>query len=268
MHSVRFRDLSGTVRTGKWIDDEIIASGDTFLPETVDILPPTVPSKVIGIGSNYPSNPTGFQRVFAVFGRALDWSRGLVGGDVSDRPVLFLQGPNSVVGDDATVTLPRRSERFAYGPELGVVVKKQCRYIRAEDANSVIAGYTCANDVTEMNELDREKSWVRAKAFDGAVSIGPVLATPDSVPADATIELRLNEETEEEGSIDKMQHSVPELVEEITAYLTLQPGDVILTGTVGLGPLSDGDQVEVSIEGIGTLRHRIHCPEDVRVIES
>ena len=261
MHWIRFRDLNGTVRSGRWVDGEIVTPGDVFLPKTVEILPPTVPSKVVGIASNYAANDNrSFPRAIAVFRRTLGRVSGLVSRDASDRPILFVQGPNTVVGHDATVTFPYRGERFAYGAELGVIVKKQCRNVLAEDADRVIAGYTCVNDITELDERDREKSWVRAKGFDGAAPMGPVLATTDSVPADATVELQLNGETKEEGSIDRLKHSVPELIEEITAYLTLQPGDVIMTGTIGLGALSGGDQVEVSIEGIGTLRHYVQYP--------
>ncbi len=101
-----------------------------------------------------------------------------------------------------------------------------------------------------------EQNWIRGKAFDGSAPIGPVVAPPDEVPDDATVELRLNGEVKQQSSRSEFIFSVPEIIEEITTYMTLEPGDIIITGTpAGVGPLSDGDRVEVEIEGVGTLEH-------------
>jgi len=137
------------------------------------------------------------------------------------------------------------------------------RNVAREEALSYVAGYTCLNDISNRDDQDREVQWVRGKAFDNAAPMGPVLATPEEVPDDARIELRVDGETKQSSSIDQFFFSVPELITEISQYLTLEAGDVISTGTpAGVGPLSDGDHVEVEIEGIGTLAHDVVIPDD------
>jgi len=141
------------------------------------------------------------------------------------------------------------------------VIDEQCRNVAREDAMDVVRGYTCLNDVSNRDDQNREQNWVRGKAFDGAAPTGPVLATPEEVPEDAEIELRVNGEPRQSSTIDHLIFPVPELIAEITTYMTLEPGDVISTGTPeGVGPLSDGDEVAVEIEGIGTLEHAVRTP--------
>jgi 2-keto-4-pentenoate hydratase/2-oxohepta-3-ene-1,7-dioic acid hydratase in catechol pathway len=125
----------------------------------------------------------------------------------------------------------------------------------------VVAGFTCMNDVSNRDDQNREQNWVRGKAFDNAAPLGPVVATPDEVPADAAVELRVDGETKQSGDRSQLMFDVPTLIEEITTYLTLEAGDVIATGTPdGVGPLSDGDTVAVSVEGVGTLEHDVRVP--------
>ena len=140
--------------------------------------------------------------------------------------------------------------------ELAVVIGEQARNVDAANAEAYIAGYTCFNDISNRDDQDREQNWVRGKAFDNSAPMGPVIAPPAAVPDDAVVELRVNGETRQSSTIEHLIFSVPELIEEITTYMTLEPGDVIATGTpAGVGPLSDGDEVAVEIEGIGTLEH-------------
>jgi 2-keto-4-pentenoate hydratase/2-oxohepta-3-ene-1,7-dioic acid hydratase in catechol pathway len=123
---------------------------------------------------------------------------------------------------------------------------------------SVVAGYTCLNDISNRDDQRREQNWVRGKAFDGAAPVGPVLADTDHVADDASIELRVNGETRQDSSLERLIFSIPELIAEITTYMTLEPGDVIATGTPeGVGPISDGDRVAVEIDGVGTLEHAV-----------
>jgi len=181
---------------------------------------------------------------------------------VPDRPLLFLKGPNAVATHGSTVTLPAGKERIDWEAEFAVVIDRQCRNVAREEALSYVAGYTCLNDISNRDDQDREVQWVRGKAFDNAAPMGPVLATPEEVPDDARIELRVDGETKQSSSIDQFFFSVPELIAEISQYLTLEAGDVISTGTpAGVGPLSDGDHVEVEIEGIGTLAHDVVIPD-------
>jgi 2-keto-4-pentenoate hydratase/2-oxohepta-3-ene-1,7-dioic acid hydratase in catechol pathway len=240
MRRVRFSDLAGSTRTGIWTDDGIEFGGETYDPNEVDILPPSNPSKIVCIGLNYADHAEE------------------EGMELPDRPMLFLKPPNTVSGHGDTVTLPSEKETVEFEAEFGVVIGEQCRNVPESEAMDVVEGYTCVNDISNRDDQRQEQNWIRGKAFDDAAPIGPVIATPDEVPADARIELRLNGETRQESTIDEFIFSVPELIAEITTYMTLEPGDVISTGTTaGVGALSDGDRVAIEIEGIGTLEHGV-----------
>jgi len=166
------------------------------------------------------------------------------------------------------VQLPEDKERIDFEAELGVVIGSQCRNVPADQAEDVIAGYTCVNDISNRDDQRQEQNWVRGKAFDNAAPMGPVLATPDEVPSDASISLQVNGETKQDSTIENLIFSVPELIEEITTLMTLEPGDVIATGTpAGVGPLSDGDEVAIDIEGIGTLSHDVVAGEFAGTVE-
>lgn len=257
MYRLRFRDSDGKIRTGEWErenDDEhrsvnaetgrIISSDETFSPDEVDVLAPTEPTKIVCIGLNYEDHAEE------------------QGSDIPERPMLFLKAPNAVAHPGQTIELLPNKERIDHEAELGVVIEEECRNVERDDAMDVVAGFTCVNDISNRDDQRREQNWVRGKAFDGAAPMGPVLATPDEVPADATIELRVNGEIRQQSNRKNLLFSIPALIEEITAYLTLEPGDVIATGTpAGVGPLVDGDTVEVEIEGIGTLSHSVRTPD-------
>ncbi len=258
MRRVRFRDTAGTVRGGRWttVDGEDvvtaaagpygrIAFGDeTYDPDAVDILPPCEPTKVVCVGRNYVDHADE------------------LGNDVPDRPLLFLKPPNTVASHDSTVTLPAGKERVDFEGELGVVVGEQCRHVDESEAEDVIAGYTPLCDLSNRDDQEVEQNWVRGKAFDNAAPIGPVIATPEHVSEDTTVETRVNGETRQSATIDRMIFSVPELVAEITTYMTLEPGDIVATGTPeGVGPLDQGDTVEVEVGDVGTLRHSVTFPD-------
>ena len=240
MSRVRFRDPAGSVRIGTVTDDEIEAAGRTYAWEDVDVLPPTEPTKIVCIGRNYAKHADE------------------LGNEVPDRPLLFLKGPNTVAGHGDTVTLPEGKEKIDHEAELAVVIGEQCRNVPEEDALDVIEGYTCFNDISNRDDQRQEKNWVRGKAFDNSAPMGPVLAPPEDLPDDAAIRLRVNGETRQDSTIEHLIFSIPELIAEITTYLTLEEGDVIATGTPeGVGPLEHGDAVEVEIEGVGTLEHSV-----------
>jgi len=257
MKRVRFRDTAGNVRGGRWTVEDgepvvtaaagpygRIAFGDeSYDPDEVDILPPCEPTKVVCIGRNYADHA-----------EEMD-------SELPDRPMLFLKAPNAVASHGKHLTMPSGKERIDYEAELGVVIGEQCRNVSESGAMDVVAGYTCVNDISNRDDQRREQNWVRGKAFDNACPIGPLVATPEHVPDDASIELRLNGETKQSSSREHLIFSVPELIAEITSYMTLEPGDVIATGTPeGVGPMEDGDEVEVEIEGIGTLKHSVKIP--------
>ncbi|WP_331232967.1 fumarylacetoacetate hydrolase family protein [Natronorarus salvus] len=239
-NTVRFSDPAGSIRTGELGGGTVSFGAETYDLEEVDLLAPCEPTKIVCVGLNYENHAEE------------------AGIEIPDRPLLFLKGPNTVAGPNDTVTLPAGKERVDWEAEFGVVIGEQCKDVPEEAAMDVVTGYTCVNDVSNRDDQEVEQNWVRGKAFDGAAPIGPAIASPDEVPDDASIELRVNGETKQDSSISEFIFSVPELVEEITTYMTLEPGDVISTGTpAGVGALSDGDRVEVEIEGVGVLEHGV-----------
>lgn len=243
MRRVRFEDPAGSVRTGEWGNDGIGFAGRTYDPTEVNVLPPVEPTKIVCVGLNYSDHAEETD------------------SEIPDRPLLFLKTPNALAGHGDTIALPEGKERTDHEAELGVVIGRQCRNVPADRAMEVVAGYTCVDDLSNRDDQMQEQNWVRGKAFDNAAPIGPVIATPEELPDDASIQLRQNGELRQDSSIDQFIFDVPELIEEITAYLTLEPGDVVATGTPeGVGPLADGDEVAIEIEGVGTLRHTVRIP--------
>ncbi|MFB6164667.1 MAG: fumarylacetoacetate hydrolase family protein [Haloarculaceae archaeon] len=257
MKRVRFRDSAGNVRGGRWTVEDgepvvtaaagpygRISFGDEqFAPDEVEILPPCEPTKIVCVGLNYADHAEE------------------TGSEIPDRPMLFLKPPNTVASHGQRVTLPADKERIDYEAEIGVVIGERARNVSAKNAMDVVSGYTCVNDLSNRDDQAIEQNWVRGKAFDNAAPIGPLVATPEHLAADATIECRVNGEVRQQSSREELIFSIPELIEEITAYMTLEPGDVISTGTpAGVGPLEDGDEVAIEIEGVGTLEHAVHIP--------
>jgi len=242
MYRVRFRDPSGVVRTGTWTDGEVSFAGRTHPVEDVDVLPPCEPSKIVCVGHNY-------QRHVEELGE-----------ETPDRPFLFLKAPNTYAAHGDAVALPPELDRVDHEAELGVVIGEQCRRVPAADAMDVVAGYTAIDDVSNRDDVGRDPALVRVKGLDGAAPMGPVVAAPEAVPADATVACRVNGEARQSGRLDDLIFPIPELIEEITRLVTLEPGDVVSTGTPeGIGPLAPGDTVEVDIEGIPTLRHGVRA---------
>lgn len=238
---MRFRTPAGAVRVGEYDPDAevVAAAGRAFDRASVDVLPPCDPSKVVCVGRNYAAHADERD------------------ADVPDRPLLFLKPPTAVAGHGDATPLPPNT-RVEHEAELAVVIGTQARNLDAGAAMAAVEGYTVANDVSNRTDQDREQNWVRGKAFDGSCPLGPVVATPDEVPDDATVTLDVNGERRQSGSISQFVFDVPTLLAEITAFVTLRPGDVVLTGTPpGVGELTDGDRVAASVEGVGTLEHTV-----------
>lgn len=257
MKQVRFRDPAGSIKIGEWVDEtgspastetagtggRILFGDRSYRPADVTVLAPTAPSKIVCVGRNYADHADE------------------MGNELPDRPSLFLKPPNAVSHHGSTVRLPADKERLDYEAELAVVIGEQCKAVPAESATDVIQGYTCLVDLSNRDDQSREQNWIRGKAFDNAAPMGPVLATPEHVPDDARIECRINGETRQSADRTQLIFSIPELIAEITTYMTLEPGDVIATGTpAGVGPLADGDEVTVEISGIGQLTHTVEIP--------
>ena len=237
---VRFKDQGGATRIGSLEDGVIEAAGNEYSFQSIDILPPCKPSKIVCVGRNYAKHAEE------------------LGNEIPDRPLLFLKPPNAVAGHNDVITLPKGKEKVEHEAELAVVIGEQCRHIDKKDALNFVEGYTCLNDISNRDDQRKEKNWVRGKAFDGAAPIGPGITPLEKLPSDASIQSYVNGELRQDGSLDSLIFSIPELIAEITTYLTLEPGDVIATGTPeGVGLLSDGDRVTIEIDGAEPLEHTV-----------
>lgn len=209
----------------------------------LDLLPPVVPSKIICVGRNYAAHAQEHEV------------------EVPEVPLLFLKPPSSVIGPGETIYLPPQSQRVEHEAELAVVIGKRSRWLDIEGAKDVILGYTIANDVTARDLQRRDGQWTRGKGFDTFCPIGPWVET-ELDPADAVITCAVNGELRQMGSTRDMVFSVRQLVAYASSVMTLEPGDLLLTGTpAGVGVLNDGDELLTSIEGIGELRNTVKAEQ-------
>jgi 2-keto-4-pentenoate hydratase/2-oxohepta-3-ene-1,7-dioic acid hydratase in catechol pathway len=181
-----------------------------------------------------------------------------MGGEPPDEPVIFLKPSTSVAGPvDAIVRPVRLSKQVDFEGELAVVIGRLCREVPVARAPEVIFGYTCGNDVTARDLQARDGQWARAKGFDTFCPLGPWIET-DLDPGDLELSTLVNGEVRQRASTAQLLHDVSALVSYVSAVMTLLPGDVLLTGTpAGVGPLEEGDEVSVRIQGIGTLTNRV-----------
>ena len=223
---------------GTFFDDPI-PTGERVPLADVRLLAPVLPSKAVCVGKNYAAHAAEF------------------GMEVPDEPLLFLKPSTAIAGPGDPIQLLPISTRVDYEGELAVVIGRLARHVRAEDAYRYILGFTCANDVTLRDLQKMDDQWARAKGFDGSCPLGPWVET-ELDPIDIRVETRLNGEIRQAAQTSDMVFGVAELIEYITEFMTLLPGDVLLTGTPeGVGRLSDGDVVEVEVEGIGTLSNPV-----------
>jgi 2-keto-4-pentenoate hydratase/2-oxohepta-3-ene-1,7-dioic acid hydratase in catechol pathway len=219
---------------GTFFEDPI-PTGEQVPLDDVRLLAPVLPSKLVCVGKNYAAHAAEF------------------GGEVPEEPLLFLKPSTAVIGPGDPIQLLPISTRVDYEGELAVVIGRLARGVPAEDAYKYILGYTCANDVTLRDLQHTNDQWARAKGFDGSCPLGPWVETVLD-PNDIRIETRLNGEIRQAAQTSDMVFGVAELIEYITEFMTLLPGDVLLTGTPeGVGRLTKGDVVEVEVDGIGTL---------------
>ena len=182
-----------------------------------------------------------------------------LGHTLTSEPLLFLKPPSAVIGDGDAIVLPRLSPslgRVDYEGELVAIIGRSLHHASPEAALDAVRGYTCGNDVTARDIQAAEEQWTRAKGFDTFCALGPRVALVD--PADVGIVTRVNGEVRQHARTREMVVGVGELLANISRCMTLEPGDAVFTGTpAGVGPLHDGDVVEVEIEGIGVLRNPV-----------
>lgn len=235
------------------IADPMIAGYDTTgrrIPLTqARLLAPVIPrSKVVCVGKNYADH--------------IEEMKHVTGGGVAHtpaEPLLFLKPNTSIIGPDDEIVLPAVSKRVEHEGELALVIGAMAKDVPEERALEYVFGFTCANDVSARDLQVKDGQWSRAKGFDTFCPLGPVIETDLDV-VDALIETRVNGEVRQRGSTAQLIHSLARIVSYASQAFTLLPGDVILTGTpAGVGPLVDGDTVEVEIEGIGILRNPVRA---------
>lgn len=203
------------------------------------LLAPCEPTKIVCVGKNYAEHAKE------------------MGAEPPGFPVLFMKGPNTLNRPDGAVHAPEFVGRLDYEGELGVVIRRRAKDVRAKDFSDYVLGYTCLNDVTARDVQQHDGQWTRGKSMDGFCPVGPWVVDELDLSALA-VETRLNGKPVQQGSTADFITPIPQLIEFITASMTLEPGDVIATGTpAGVGPMIPGDIVEVDIEGIGVLKNAV-----------
>lgn len=211
----------------------------------VRLLPPCQPGKIVAVGKNYQDHIDEFK------------------GQRPANPIIFLIPDTALIGPDEPIILPEPdlSDEVDFEGELALIIGKTASRIKARDYREYVLGYTCSNDVTCRDIQRQDGQWARAKGFDSFLPVGPLL-TDEVEPESLIIRTRLNGSIRQESSTDQLIWPVGELLEFITRGMTLRPGDLVLTGTpAGVGRLSGGDTVAVSIEGIGVLQNPVRAAQ-------
>ena len=229
-----------TIRTlrGTFFEDPVFSGEEVPLAD-VRVLAPVLPSKAVCVGKNYAAHAAEF------------------GGEVPEEPLLFLKPSTAIIGPGDPIQLLPISHRVDYEGEIAIVIGRLTRRVDPEQAARSILGYTCANDVTLRDIQGRDEQWTRAKGFDGSCPLGPWIET-DLDPSDVLLETRVNGETRQSARTSDMVFGPVALIAYIATFMTLLPGDVVLTGTPeGVGRLEPKDRVEVDIGGIGVLSNPV-----------
>jgi len=213
--------------------------GFTYELNSVKLLAPCTPSKIVCLGLNYRSHAEETKL------------------PIPEVPLIFLKPSTAVIGPEEQIVLPHGARRTDYEGELGVVIGKRAKDVPEANSAEYILGYTCFNDVSERYNQRDDVQWTRAKGYDTFAPLGPWIET-EAMPEDLKIETYLNGELRQSSRTSDLIFSVPRVVSFISGVMTLLPGDVIATGTPsGIGKLDSGDVVEITIEMIGTLRNPV-----------
>ena len=211
------------------------------VPEGARILPPCWPSKIVCIGRNYVAHAKE------------------LGNEVPSEPLIFLKPPSSLIASGDAIVYPSISKNVHYEGELGVIIGQRARFVKADDAFDYVLGYTCVNDVTARDLQRKDVQFTRGKGFDTFAAVGPWMAPRDEVNlASLRVRTYLDGELKQDAPVTDLIFPIPRLIEFITEVMTLEPGDLIATGTPeGVGPMLPGATVRVVIDGIGSLENRV-----------
>ncbi len=217
-------------------------TGRSFPRTSVRLLAPVEPRKIVCVGRNYSAHAAE------------------LGNDVPKEPLIFLKPPTSIVGPSDAIVLPSYSRRVEHEGELGLVMGRKCAHLNDhENPLDYVLGYTCVNDVTARDLQKADVQFTRAKSFDTFCPTGPYIES-ELHPGDLLVEALVNGEVRQSGRTSLMVFPPPFLVRWISRMMTLEPGDLIATGTPsGVGPLAEGDVVDIRIGGIGVLSNPVHA---------
>ncbi len=217
-------------------------TGSEDMLSDVSLLPPCEPRSIVCVGKNYADH-------IREMGGSSD--------DLPQEPGLFLKSLGTLSGPGDPIPYPAWTGNLQYEGELAVVIGKEMRNVPEEEALDYVLGYTCAIDVTARDKQRSDLQWTRGKSADGFCPVGPWLVR-DFDPSAVSLETRINGEVRQSGNTRDLIFPVQAILAYISTFLTLKPGDLVLTGTPeGVGPLQVGDEVEVEIEGIGTLKNSV-----------
>jgi 2-keto-4-pentenoate hydratase/2-oxohepta-3-ene-1,7-dioic acid hydratase in catechol pathway len=228
-------------------EDKNIRPGDTsFDLNEVTLLAPVAPSKVVCVGRNYREHAAE------------------LGNKMPEEPLLFLKPPSSVIAAGDRIELPEASQQVEHEGELGVVIGKRARKLLAnEDPLDYVFGYTCINDVTARDLQRKDVQFTRGKSFDTFCPVGPWIVD-DIDPENVEVTTRLNGDVKQHGNTTDMAFPVRHLIRYISQIMTLNPGDLIATGTpAGVSRMKHGDVVEIEVSGVGVLRNEVYDPKQV-----
>ena len=212
------------------------------LPDGARLLPPCSPSKIVCVGRNYA-----------------DHAKEL-GNEVPSEPLIFLKPVSSLIASGDAIVYPSISQRVDFEGELGIVIGRRGRHIKTSEAWDYVRGFTCVNDVTARDLQKKDGQWTRGKGFDTFCPVGPCLVTPDEVEfRDLRVRTFVDGDKKQDGPVTAMMFGVDAILSYLSEFMTLEPGDLIATGTPpGVGPLVPGCIVAVRIDGIGTLENSVN----------
>jgi 2-keto-4-pentenoate hydratase/2-oxohepta-3-ene-1,7-dioic acid hydratase in catechol pathway len=222
--------------------DSDVRHGDlSELPREARLLPPCAPSKIVCVGRNYAEHAKE------------------LGNEAPAEPLIFLKPPSSLIASGEAIVYPKLSQRVDFEGELGVVMGKRARNVSSSEAGGYILGYTCVNDVTARDLQKKDGQWTRGKGFDTFCAVGPCMLRRDEADYKSLrVQTFVNGEKKQDASVTEMLFGVDDIIAYVSGFMTLEPGDLIATGTPpGVGPLQPGSKVQIVIEGIGVLENTV-----------
>ena len=241
MKTIRYSLNKDTLPTATDADPDVRHGDLAQLPPGARLLPPCSPTKIVCVGRNYAEHAKE------------------LGNAVPSEPIIFLKPPSSLIASGDAIVYPKASQRLDYEGELGVVIGKRCRNVKAADASNYILGYTCVNEVTARDLQKKDGQWTRGKGFDTFCPVGPSILPRDEADFYSfRVRTLVDGQIKQDGSVKDMLFSVNDIIAFITSFMTLEPGDLIATGTPpGVGPVQAGSKIQVDIPGIGVLENTV-----------